>query len=108
MVRDGGRKTNATAAAALPGNSTAEGTDCQSRDRKGAAAGGGKCRSLTVAALAGSVRGATRFATAKERRFQTRGSLPPLAEPVAEEVVEVIDGVDLLDRRLDVVLDAAE
>ena len=31
----------------------------------------------------------------------------PVAEPVAEEVLQVGDGVDLLDRRLDVVLDAA-
>src|SRR5205085_12598450 len=35
-------------------------------------------------------------------------ALPPLAEPVAEEVVEVVDAVDVLDRRLDVVLDPAE
>ena len=34
--------------------------------------------------------------------------LPPFAQPVAEEVFQVGDGVDLLDRRLDVVLDPAE
>src|SRR5947209_706973 len=47
------------------------------------------------------------MAPMKQFGSRRNDGLPAFAEAVAEEILQVVDGVNLLDRRLDVVLDAA-